>query len=222
MTTTGQSEPAPTAKQLVFLAMMATVVAVIVFLCGVLVGRGVPLRRATGLAATEAVPSGAGAIELGIQEIGPDPGTAPGSPLDDLSYFGLLNDTGPAPETLGAPADRLAEEPALEPAAEPQAAGPPADGHAPSLAPPLPVTSTVPAASFVVQVTALRGGDEAHDVAAGLVERGYPAFVVDPAPGAPVAVYRVRVGPYPDRGEAETVRYRLETEEQFKPWLVQL
>ena len=85
------------------------------------------------------------------------------------------------------------------------------------------MTSTVPAASFVVQVTALRGGDEAHDVAAGLVERGYPAFVVDPAPGAPVAVYRVRVGP-PTRtvAKAETVRYRLETEEQFKPWLVQL
>ena len=32
-------------KQLVFLAMSATVVAVVIFLCGVMVGRGVPTAR---------------------------------------------------------------------------------------------------------------------------------------------------------------------------------
>ena len=41
----GPSEAAPSAKQLVFLAIMATVVAVIVFLCGVVVGRGTAARR---------------------------------------------------------------------------------------------------------------------------------------------------------------------------------
>ena len=219
MANTGPSETAPAAKQLVFLAMMATVVAVIVFLCGVLVGRGVPVRRATGQVATEVVSSGAGAIGRGVPEIARGPGADPGSPLDDLSYFGRLNDAEPVPGTLAAPAEMRAAAPALETGAEPPASSPPTAEPAAEAAP---VTGTAAAAAFVVQVTALRGGDEAREVAAGLVEKGYPAFVVDPVPGAPVAVYRVRVGPYADRGEAETARHRLETEERFKPWLIQL
>ena len=42
----GLNEAAPSAKQIVFLFMASTVVAVVVFLCGVLVGRGVPARPA--------------------------------------------------------------------------------------------------------------------------------------------------------------------------------
>jgi cell division protein FtsN len=37
--------------------------------------------------------------------------------------------------------------------------------------------------------------------------------------GAP-AVYRVRVGKFKDRHEADTVAARLQKEEQFKPWVV--
>jgi len=219
MTNTDPSETAPTAKQLVFLAMMATVVAVIVFLCGVLVGRGVPVRRATGQAAGETVPSGVGGIRRGLPEIAPGLGAEPGSPLDDLSYFGRLSDADPVPETLDASVEMRAASPALETGAEPPASSLPTAEPAPDVAP---VIGTAAAAAFVVQVTALRGGDEARELAGGLVQKGYPAFVADPVPGAPVAVYRVRVGPYPDRGEAETVRLRLETEERFKPWLIQL
>jgi SPOR domain len=32
-------------------------------------------------------------------------------------------------------------------------------------------------------------------------------------------VFRVRVGKYADRREAETVARKLEKEEQFKPWI---
>ena len=180
MATHGPSETAPSAKQLVFLAMLATVVAVIVFLCGVLVGRGVPARRATGRVAIEAAPGG-GMVGIGVPEIA-DPDAEPGSPLEALSYFDRLSSTDPAPETLAAPAA---------------------------------------AASILLQITALRSRDEARTVAAELVARGYPAFVVDPAPEAPAAVYRVRVGPYTDHREAETVRHRLETEEQLKPFVIQ-
>jgi cell division septation protein DedD len=86
------------------------------------------------------------------------------------------------------------------------------------------------AASWVVQVSALRSDDEvsalrsddeARTVAAELVAKGYPAVVVDPAPGAPRAVYRVRVGPYTDRSEANRVRDRLDTEEQFTSFVIQ-
>jgi hypothetical protein len=39
-----------------------------------------------------------------------------------------------------------------------------------------------------------------------------------PANGAP-RVFRVRVGKYKDRREAESTAARLEKEEQFKPWI---
>ncbi len=196
----GPSESAPSAKQLVFLAMMATVVAVIVFLCGVLVGRGMP-RRAPGTVATQGAPSGAG-TGFGVPEIAPDPEAARGSPLDALSYFDRLSRTDAAPETLVAPAGELAP----ELGAAPPSPGPPAAAGVP-----------VAAGSFVVQVTALRSGDAARTVAAELVAKGYPAVVVDPAPGA---LYRVRVGPYADQSEADTVRDRLETEEPFTPFVI--
>ena len=200
----GPSESAPSAKQLVFLAMMATVVAVIVFLCGVLVGRGMP-RRAPGTVATQAAPSGAG-TGFGVPEIASDPEAARGSPLDALSYFDRLSRTDAATETLVAPAGELAP----ELGAAPSSPGPVSAAGVP-----------VAAGSFVVQVTALRSGDAARTVAAELVAKGYPALVVDPAPGAPRAVYRVRVGPYADKGEADTVRDRLETEEPFTPFVIQ-
>lgn len=201
----GPTESAPSAKQLVFLAMTATVVAVIVFLCGVLVGRGMPARGAPGTVATQAAPSGAG-TRFGVPEIAADPEAARGSPLDALSYFDRLSRTDAAPEPLVAPAGELASELETAPSspASQAAAGVPAV-----------------AASWVVQVSALRSDDEARTVAAELVAKGYPAVVVDPAPGAPRAVYRVRVGPYTDRSEANRVRDRLDTEEQFTSFVIQ-
>ena len=173
----GPSEAAPSAKQLVFLAIMATVVAVIVFLCGVVVGRGTAARRGVPAVVIEAASSD-GTIGIGVLELPLESEAERGSPLDDLTYFERLSNPDPAPETLGA------------------------------------------AAAFVVQVTALRSGDDARAVEAGLVAKGYPAFVVDPVPGAD-ALYRVRVGPYADEGEADTVRRRLEAEESFEPFVTQ-
>ena len=197
----GPSESAPGAKQLVFLAMMATVVAVIVFLCGVLVGRGMPARRVPGTVATQAAPSGAGTLEFGLPEIVPGPKAAGGSPLDALSYFDRLSRTDATEETLAVPGGEAGAAPS-SPGGE-VAAGVPA-----------------PAGSWVVQVTALRDGDEARTVVAGLVAKGYPALLVDPAPGAPTPFYRVRVGPYTDQSQADTVRDRLETEEPFTPVVI--
>jgi hypothetical protein len=44
-------------------------------------------------------------------------------------------------------------------------------------------------------------------------------FVVDPPAGASAPVFRVRVGPFPDRRAAQEVMRRIEKEEQFKPWI---
>ena len=72
---------------------------------------------------------------------------------------------------------------------------------------------------WAVQVMALRELPAAHQVAHDLSAKGYRAFVVDPVPDAPVDVFRVRVGPFSNRADAERAQQRLETEEQFKPWI---
>ena len=50
------------------------------------------------------------------------------------------------------------------------------------------------------------------------LEKGYASFVTTPGANGP-RVFRVRVGKFSQRSEAETVARRLEKEEQFKPWI---
>src|SRR5438552_6334223 len=78
-------------KQLVFLFMAATVVSVVIFLCGVLVGRGVRSERQAALndaapASIEPTPQPAVAEKA---PAGSDPTAAATPPptVDDLSYF---------------------------------------------------------------------------------------------------------------------------------------
>jgi cell division septation protein DedD len=69
-----------------------------------------------------------------------------------------------------------------------------------------------------VQLAALNSRSEADAMAKRLTARGYEAYVLQPAGGAP-AIYRVRIGKYGTRREAESVAARLEKEGQFKPWV---
>jgi cell division septation protein DedD len=73
--------------------------------------------------------------------------------------------------------------------------------------------------NWVVQVAALRDRSAAIAIIRRLSNRGYQAFIVEPRPGAPAPGYRVRVGPFQDRRQAEQVSRRLEREEQFKPFI---
>ena len=134
-------------KQLVFLFMATTIVAVVIFLCGVQVGRNVKTDRA-----------------------------------------------GDAAETVAtaAPAASASTAPLAQPAAH--------------------------AGRWIVQLTALQDRAAAAAIARRLTAKGYPAFVLDPAAGAPV-IYRVQVGGYADRREADQVARRLEKDEQFKTYV---
>jgi cell division septation protein DedD len=69
-----------------------------------------------------------------------------------------------------------------------------------------------------VQVAAVNGRREADTIARRLAGKGYPSFVTVPGKGTP-RMFRVRVGKYRDRREAEAVAARLEKEEQFKSWI---
>ena len=59
---------------------------------------------------------------------------------------------------------------------------------------------------------------EADAIARRLSSKGYAAYVLTPATGTP-SVFRVRVGKFTTRREAESVAARLQKEEQFKPWV---
>jgi cell division septation protein DedD len=204
-------------KQLVFLFMAATVVSVVIFLCGVMVGRGVrsPLPTA---AAADLGPSATEAGATGQSDPVPAPASsAPAAEAPPVpgegGYHGALTAETPADEKLAAaPAPRearAAEDKPVETPARPE----PARAAAP--APPASVTS---GDGFVVQVAALRDRTEADALVRRLSGKGYSAFVVNPVPGKP-PVYKVQVGRFADRGEATRVSARLKAEEQFSPWV---
>jgi cell division protein FtsN len=225
-------------KQLVFLFMAATVVSVVIFLCGVLVGRGARPERTP-------------AQEVAAAEIAPDPGaspppaaqgaappaslaTDPPAPADELTYAERLQKDTPPKETLKT-APAVSPDPPSRPASairpESKAARPtqgstPLPNSAAPRTPPAANTRNTAVASsdpggpgFAVQVAAYADRRDADTLARQLMAKGYPAFVMDPVKGGPKALYRVRVGKYKTLKDAQTVSTRLETAEQFNPWI---
>jgi cell division septation protein DedD len=200
-------------KALVFLFMAVTVIAVGIFLMGLLVGRGVLATRGPAGAATvaaDAEPPPPPASATGASS------TSPATAGEKLGYAERLGSPEPAKEQLKkeAPAPPvIPPTPKAEPA--PVAARPNAPAPVPSAA----ASKESVGAGFTVQVAAVRERDEADVMVQRLAAKGYPAYVVAPAKGAP-SVFRVRIGKYKERREADTVAARLEKEEQFKPWIV--
>jgi cell division septation protein DedD len=208
-------------KQLVFLFMATTVVSVVIFLCGVLVGRGVPTGReaADGLdPAAESVlspqpaPVAPGSAAEAVPQATEPP--APPAETEDLSYQQRLEGTGTPRESLDT---RPAETPArpVPPAEAAAASAPPKP--APKPAGPETVAGTPQPGVWVVQVHALRDRNVANGIVRRLAAKGYPAFLV--AAGPPTGSYKVQVGRYKDRGEAERIVARLKKEEQFNSWI---
>ena len=193
-------------KQLVFLFMAGTVVAVVIFLLGVFVGRGVRVEAGEidPLVAQQSttVPD--------IPPVASSSGSeAPASASEDLSYPTRLG-------SAAAPREVLRDTPATPPpSATRRVEVPPAA--------PASTASDVPGEpagdGFAIQLAALGKREEAEGIVRRLAGKGYPAYLMAPPAGAP-AVYRVRVGKFKDRREAESVSTRLQKEEQFKPWLV--
>jgi cell division septation protein DedD len=205
-------------KQLVFLFMAATVVSVVIFLCGVLVGRGVRAERST---VAENTPINSAAETTPQQPppapvpapAGSDPRTAAPPPaVDDLSYFNRL-EKEKAPQEQLKPAPEKAEPRALRPAAPP-----PPPKEPTRTAPTAASSAEPPGQGYAVQIAALNVRDEAEAIAKRLSSKGYAAYVLAPAGGSPV-IYRVRIGKFPSRREAESVAAKLKKEEQLNPWV---
>ena len=211
-------------KQLVFLFMAVIVILVGVFLMGLQVGRGVLLARGapgveTAATANETEPPPPPA------SASPGSSTSPATAAEKLSYAERLGSATPPKESIkpAAPTDTptpRSESPAPAPAPAATPAKSTATAKTTAAAPAAAAKTAEPSGpGFAIQVAALREPDEADAIVKRLAAKGYPAYVVKPAKGQP-SVYRVRVGKFTDRHEADTTAARLQKEEQFKPWIV--
>lgn len=228
-------------KQLVFLFMATTVVSVVIFLCGVLVGRGV---RGEALAANTNKPA--------ISAAGPTPTPTDAAPSvdaapppsvvedskaadnDKLSYTDRLTSDKPAAENVKTTKPKETTEAIVTPPSAPPAPVAAAEPAPKTAIPPKGTTSTpAPATETVskspepsrngvwaVQVVALTDRAAAQAVVDRLSGKGYPAFLVSPQASAPVKNYKVQIGRFEDRSKALEVANKLKAEEQFEPWIL--
>jgi hypothetical protein len=101
-------------KQLVFMFMAVTVVAVVIFLCGVMVGRGVRAPRATEQtdAITESISDPTAALQAPAPASDPPSTGASASSQEKLTYADRLGTVTPPSETLKEPVatDKVAPE----------------------------------------------------------------------------------------------------------------
>lgn len=201
-------------KYVVFLAMMGAGAAAVVFLLGVMVGRGESiLDIITGYGGVSA---SASVVEPLTADTPPAIASttrseplAPSTEGGGFSYPQRIGDDE-APDLDGG----LGSIPSAARGGEADAAATPAPAESRGGGYAIRRTG-----GFTVQVTNLRESAAAERMAQRLIEKEYPAFVVAPQPNVPVAVFRVRVGPYPNREEAEQIVQRLEREESLKPWI---
>jgi cell division septation protein DedD len=223
-------------KQLVFLFMAVTVVSVAVFLSGVLVGRGVRAEQASRIEQAALADAGDPAGPRPSPSAAPapppsaDPTTAaPPTPVDDLSYVRRLEQPNPSPdEKLGAKGLAAKESNAAAPAAPP-AKKPTQDAAsktatpsaAPAAAAQPPASAPAPAPGYAVQVAAVNARVDADAMAKRLVSKGYAAYVLQPTEEGP-AVYRVRVGTFKTRGEANVLVAKLQREEKLRPFVTEI
>jgi cell division septation protein DedD len=202
-------------KQLVFLFMATTVVSVVIFLLGVMVGRGVPAQRQASDPLTD--PSAAASVAPAPSPAAADAGPAAAEPpappaeSDELSYKKRLEGDASAAESL----KPRVSQPEPRPAPPAAAPGPAAQSTAQSTAQSL--AGTPQPGTWIVQVHALRDRTVASGIVQRLAAKGYPAFLV--AAGPPTGSYKVQVGRFKNRDEAQRVVERLTKEEQFNPWI---
>lgn len=206
----GYREIQLTGKQLVFLFMSVVVVAVVIFLLGVSVGRSVP-----GDAAVVAGNAGMMDAEGTDLTSGPDVGQP-----DDLTYDEELQD-GPsvsaAPPTAS-PEPEVVPEPeaSSEPVEPPDPPAPaPAASETPASAPPAAAEAPPTGDGWFVQLGAFGSRENADALVARLRDGGYAAFITSVG-----SLHRVRVGPYADRAEADRVAARLGQQEGTSPSVI--
>ena len=127
-----------------------------------------------------------------------------------------------APAAAATPGLQLFEDrPSSEPTRAPAATARPSSSARASEDKPRGKQPARPAAAsgFWVQVDSLSSKDQAEARRRGLAQAGFKAAIV-PGTGPKGAVYRVRVGPYARREEADRAAADLARKAKVKPWVV--
>jgi cell division septation protein DedD len=194
--------------------MATTIVAVVIFLCGVMVGRGVRGNTApAGTEASAAAPAGDlntvpdAQVPAKTPAAAAEPATPPPPPPDDVASETRPDTAKASEQAPAAPAPATTVPP---PTQAPAVA--PTGSAAAGAVPGEPIGAGIP-----VQVGAYADRGQAESVARRLLSKGYPAYVVQPTAGG--GMFRVRVGKFKERRQAEAVVRRLIKEEQLTPWI---
>lgn len=204
-------EVALTNKQVLTFFVVILVSLLVVFFAGVWVGRG---------ASSEAVP-----VEVVAQA---DPDGAPSTDSGDLKELNFFSDPS-AGSDLAAPAENTAKsdkkreakrarsQPA--PTQGEQEDPPPVAREEPAPAPPVRTASTASAGELlVIQVFSSADEDRATALTERLLAGGYSAYL-SPVMVEGRTMHRVRIGPFRERAEAETVAREVEKAYQLSTWI---
>jgi len=196
-------------KQLVFFFMATLAIAVVVFLCGVMVGRGV--RDATLAAAQNDIAATSPTTAPESR-----PAMAAGKP--DLDYAERLeSDQEQHKLESGTKVQSESPETVSKNARVKTPPSPPPPKPKPR---PKPRVTTLgnSEGAFTIQVVALKTEDAAQSLLNRLKQKNYRAYL---EAGGEAGLHRVRVGRFSTRAEAEKVAQKLQVEEKFKPYITQ-
>jgi cell division septation protein DedD len=193
----------------VFLGILA--LGIFVFLLGVSIG-----KKQTLLAAAGGVALGP-KTETAAPKIPVSGETTPGDIQKELDAHArtAAPQTAPSkfePSPLETPANKPADKPALKPVDKPvgkPAAAVPDKAPAktePAVKKPAPAEA---AGGWFVQVAAVADQPGAAAFADKLKKDGYPALLVEPSAKDKKSIYRVRVGPYDTKGQADEAKNKL-------------
>ena len=196
-------------KQLVFFFMATLAIAVVVFLCGVMVGRGV--HDATLAAAQNDI---APLSSMSPKTPTPEPRAMPVAGKPNLDYTERLESDQEQHKLKGVEATKSVKSESPEnvaAASRTRSKTPP---------PPKPRARTLGKSdgAFTIQVVALKTEDAARSLLNRLEQKNYRVYLED---GGEAGLHRVRVGRFSTRAEAETVAQKLRDEERFKPYITQ-
>ncbi len=190
-------------KQLVFFFMATLAIAVVVFLCGVMVGRGV--RDAT--LATVSNDIAAGTLTPSAEKT--QLSTDKSKPKPKLDYPDRL-ETGSVPNKRESVKSESPETTLRKTRPKPAQPKPAPVRRA--------VTLGGSQGAFAVQVVALKTEDAARSLLSRLQNKNYRAYL---EAGGEAGLHRVRVGRFSTRAEAEKVVQKLRDEERFKPYITE-
>jgi cell division septation protein DedD len=220
----GQDERGLSARQLIFVFLAGVAVCGVFFSLGFLVGYNE--RASKTLPPAESV--------TGSSAVIPPPVNPPVESRSAVGSKPATGTTAPAPTPAAGGREQLptesvqAEKPLTAPPV--QAAG--TKPTTPAVTPPQPAVSKpvapLPAAAppggevgtgFTVQVAASRTKADAESLVKILKSKGYPVFLVTPEYArADDNLFRVQVGPFTSREDADKVRAKL-AQEGFKPFI---